>query len=62
MASIKEARSIYDAIEILIAYEKCPAPTKERFKYIRNHGTEEELQEAVEQMLAAGGYDALADE
>jgi hypothetical protein len=33
--------------------------TKEEFTYIRNHGTKEEIQEAVEKMEAAGGYDNL---
>lgn len=32
----------------------------EKFKYIRNHGTAEELKEAVEKMEAMGGYEALA--
>lgn len=35
--------------------------TKEKFKEIRNNGSEEELIEAVEKMMAAGGYDNLAD-
>lgn len=33
--------------------------TKEEFTYIRNHGTAEEIKEAVERMEAAGGYENL---
>lgn len=35
--------------------------TKSRFKDIRNNGTEEELAEAVQQMLEAGGYENMED-
>lgn len=33
--------------------------TREEFKRIRNEGTEEELEAAVEKMMAAGGYENL---
>lgn len=33
--------------------------TLEEFAYIRRNGTPEEIQEAVERMEAAGGYDNL---
>lgn len=33
--------------------------TREEFKRIRNFGTPEEIAEAVERMMAAGGYDNL---
>lgn len=33
--------------------------TLEEWTYIRNNGTPEEIQEAVERMEAAGGYDNL---
>lgn len=33
--------------------------TVEEFTRIRNYGTEEELQEALEKMEAAGGYENL---
>lgn len=36
--------------------------TVEEFTRIRNYGTEEEIAEAVAQMEAAGGYDALDPE
>lgn len=35
--------------------------TLEEFTYIRNHGSDEEIAEAVARMEAAGGYDALED-
>ena len=62
MATMKSANSILDAINILMNYEKSPDITKRKFKEIRNNGTEEELEAAIEKMEAAGGYDALADE
>lgn len=36
--------------------------TKQRFKYIRNHGTKEELEEALARMEQCGGYENLIDE
>lgn len=50
------AKSILDWI---IASEE--VMTKSRFKDIRNNGTEEELAEAVQQMLEAGGYENMED-
>lgn len=35
--------------------------TISEFTYIRNHGSEEEIAEAVARMEAAGGYDCLED-
>lgn len=48
--------SVYDFL-MLSAQRKL---TKEEFKRIRNEGSTEELERAVEQMMAQGGYDNLA--
>lgn len=51
------AMTMLDYINSCINREK--PPTVEEFTRIRNFGTEEELQEALEKMEAAGGYDNL---
>ena len=55
-AHVAEVKAQYDAVE-----EAINKITKEKFKMIRNSGSEEELIEAVEKMMAAGGYENLAD-
>lgn len=52
--------SMLDFIESKIKEEK-ETITKSQFKWIRNNGTEEELEKAVEKMMQAGGYENLAD-
>ena len=48
--------SVFDFIQIMASCDKL---TKEKFKYIRNNGTEEELEEAIAQMEQMGGYENL---
>lgn len=56
----KTGKSMMDFINKMIESENSEL-TKEKFKMIRNSGSEEELIEAVEKMMAAGGYENLAD-
>lgn len=51
------AMTMLDYINSCIDQEK--PLTVEEFTRIRNYGTEEELQEALEKMEAAGGYENL---
>ena len=53
---IEMSGSIFDFIQIMASCDKL---TKEKFRYIRNNGTEEELKEAVAQMEQMGGYENL---
>ena len=55
-------RSIMDFINAAISVERHEVMTVKEFTYIRNHGTSEELAEAVERMEAAGGYENLVKE
>lgn len=48
--------SIFDFIQVMADSEKL---TKEKFKYIINNGSEEELGKAVTQMEQMGGYENL---
>ena len=52
-------KSIMDFINAAIKAAENGTITKEEFKRIRNSGSEEELIEAVEKMIAAGGYENL---
>lgn len=51
--------NLYDILMKALALDKLGDLTKEDFKKIRNHGTEEELKEAVLAMAAKGGYENL---
>ncbi len=51
--------SLYDVLMKAMALDKLSDMTKEDFKRIRNHGTVEELEEAVAAMAAKGGYENL---
>ena len=51
------AMTMLDYINSCISQEQ--PLTIEEFTRIRNYGTEEELQEALEKMEAAGGYENL---
>ena len=53
------ASTLYDILMKAMALDKLGDMTKEDFKKIRNHGTEEELKEAVLAMAAKGGYENL---
>ena len=54
---LREYRDVLEAAAaLLLEKEKI---TREEFTYIRNHGTREEIAEAVERMEAAGGYENL---
>ena len=50
------SRSILDLIQAMASSDKL---TKEKFKDIRNNGTEEELEKAITQMEQMGGYENL---
>ena len=50
--------SILDYINRTIEFNNNPL-TKEEFTRIRNYGSQEELEAAIEKMEAAGGYDNL---
>jgi len=56
------AKMILDYIDMMIAAEerKGKELTYEEWCYIRRNGTPEEIAEAVERMMAQGGYDNLA--
>ena len=51
--------NLYDILMKAMALDKLGDLTKEGFKKISNHGTEEELKEAVLAMAAKGGYENL---
>ena len=51
--------SLYDILMKAMALDKLGDMTKLDFKQIRNHGTPEELKEAVLAMVAKGGYENL---
>lgn len=54
------AMTMMDYINQMIEREQAGADiTLEEWTRIRNNGTPEEIQEAVERMEAAGGYDNL---
>jgi len=54
------AMSMLDFVnEMILSNDK--SLTKSEFADIRRHGTVDELEEAVEKMEAAGGYDNLSD-
>lgn len=55
------ALSIYDII-MQASHGHIDGLTKLSFKHIRRCGSEEELEEAVSQMEAAGGYGNLPDD
>ena len=48
--------SVYDFMCMAAQKKKL---TRDEFTHIRNHGTPEELERAVEQMAAQGGYENL---
>lgn len=52
-------KTMLQFINAAIAAEERGGITKEEFTRIRNNGSPEEIQEAVERMAAAGGYDNL---
>lgn len=56
------AKMILDYIDMMIATEtrKKSEITYDEWCYIRRNGTPEEIAEAVERMMAQGGYDCLA--
>ncbi len=56
------AKMILDYIDMMIAAEerKGKELTYDEWCDIRRNGTPEEIQEAVERMMAQGGYDNLA--
>lgn len=51
--------SMLDFINAVVASENGGPITKEEFTFIRNNGTPEEIEDAVQRMEAAGGYDNL---
>ena len=51
-----KSMSVYDFLCLAAQKKKL---TKEEFTRIRNFGTPEELEKAVEQMAAQGGYENL---
>lgn len=51
-------KSIFDFIKEMAEREQSGI-TREEFRRIRNNGTPDEIAEAVERMMAAGGYDNL---
>lgn len=58
-----KAKTMLDYINAQIAIEKAKERddlTYEQWCYIRNNGTPEEIEEAVERMEAQGGYENLA--
>ena len=54
----KKPKSMLDLMNMLIAAEKYPI-TRAEFARIRREGTPEEIEEAVERMMNAGGYENL---
>ena len=52
--------TVMDWIDAAIRAENGDVLTKEEFTDIRNNGTEEDIAEAVERMMAQGGYENLA--
>lgn len=58
--SNRTTRSMMDFINASIDAEQNNTLTYEEWCHIRNHGTPEEIREAVERMETAGGYDNLA--
>lgn len=55
----KTGRTMLDFITAAAEAERKGGITKEEFTRIRRYGSEEEVADAVERMLAAGGYDNL---
>lgn len=55
----KSGRTMLDFIMAAAEADRRGGITKEEFTRIRNHGTEDEIAEAVERMMAMGGYEAL---
>lgn len=57
------AKMILDFIDEMIVMEKERGErlTYSQWCYIRRNGTPEEIEEAVERMMAQGGYDNLVD-
>ena len=57
---MKKRMTVLDFIQMAAQAERDGKKiTREEFTYIRNHGTREEIAEAVERMEAAGGYENL---
>lgn len=56
------ARTMMDLINLKLQIEREQGHplTKEQWTYIRNNGTTEEIEAAVEKMIAQGGYENLA--
>ena len=52
--------TVMDWIDAAIKAESGELLTLEEFTDIRNNGSEEEIAEAVERMMAQGGYENLA--
>ena len=52
-------KSVLDYINMMVEANRKGTITYNDWCYIRRHGTQEELEEAVERMMAAGGYDNL---
>jgi hypothetical protein len=55
------AKKTMSLLELVEMQDKLSKLTKREFNRIRNHGTEEELMDAIERMNEVGGYDALDD-
>ena len=53
---IEMSGSIFDFIQAMASSDKL---TKEKFKNIRNYGSEEKLKKAITQMEQMGGYENL---
>lgn len=54
----RKPRTMLDLMNMMIAAERYPI-TKAEFTRIRREGTPEEIEEAVERMMNAGGYENL---
>lgn len=52
-------KTMLDVVNAMVAASKNQL-TYEEWCYVRNHGTPEEIEEAVERMEAQGGYENLA--
>ena len=55
----KKSMSMLDFIVASAEREQNGGITRQEFTEIRRHGTPEELADAVERMMAAGGYENL---
>ena len=52
-------KSVLDFINTAVEAERKGGITYDEWCYIRNHGSEAEIAEAVERMEATGGYENL---